>query len=135
MLRTLLVSLAILLAAEPALACSCARNPTAAGILQRAAAVFTGSVEQSTPLPGEHAATTFRVQESFKGPRAGGTVRVVHPSGSSASCGVKFSAGQSYTIAAQRDGADYATSLCSVWMLGNESGDALIREMRALGKR
>jgi hypothetical protein len=123
------------MASHRAEACSCARNPTAAGILGQAAAVFTGTVQQSTPLPGEHSATTFRVTESFKGPRAGNTVRVVHRSGSSASCGVKFSAGTRYTIAAQRDGDDYTTSLCSTWMFGNEAGDALIREMRALGKR
>jgi hypothetical protein len=116
-------------------ACSCARNPTAAGILGQAAAVFTGTVQQSTPLPGEHSATTFRVTESFKGPRAGEIARVVHRSGLSASCGVKFTAGKSYTIAAQQDGADYTTSLCLTWMFGNEGGDALIREMRTLGKK
>lgn len=129
-----LFALAVVLPAR-AEACSCARNPTGAGILGQAAAVFTGTVQESTALPGDRSATTFRVTESFKGPPAGNTVRVVHRSGSSASCGVKFSAGKSYTIAAQRDGADYTTSLCSTWMFGNEGGDALIREMRAIGKR
>ena len=135
MSQVLFAVLALLLATLPAFGCSCARNPTASGLLGQSAAVFTGTVEQSTPLPGDHSATTFRVTESFKGPRAGGTVRVVHRSGSSASCGVKFITGRSYTIAVQRDGDDFTTSLCSTFMFGNEGGDALIREMRAVGKR
>lgn len=62
--------------------------------------------------------TTFTVTESFKGARVGSTVRVLHPSGSSASCGVQFAAGASYTLATygERSGRELTATLCSTWM-------------------
>jgi hypothetical protein len=130
----LLVSTAVL--TDAARACSCARNPTAERILEGAAAVFTGAVQQSSPVAPGRSVTTFTVTESFKGATAGATVRVLHSSGSSASCGVKFSPGETYTLATHRTDSDpgLTTSLCSTWMFLPQVriSAELIQRMRAL---
>lgn len=122
--------------ADPVLACSCARNPTAERILDGAAAVFTGVAQGSAPVAPGRSVTTFTVTESFKGAAAGVTVRVLHPSGSSASCGVKFSPGETYTLATQRNNTDpgLTTSLCSTWMFMPQVSisSGLIQRRRAL---
>lgn len=122
--------------ADPALACSCARNPTAERILADATAVFTGTVRQSVPAAPGRSVTTFTVTESFKGARVGSTVRVAHPSGSSASCGVKFAPGETHTLAAYaaESGPELATALCSTWMFLPHVpiSAGLIQQMRAL---
>jgi hypothetical protein len=130
----LLAFAALLAAVIPALACSCARNPTAAGILASADAVFTAIVVHSEPAGKNISITTFRIVEAFKGPAAGSTVEVRHRSGPSASCGVKFAVGRSYTLAAHRVGARLATTLCSTWMFLPQVGlsQGLIKDMREL---
>ena len=124
---------------DTAMACSCARNPTAEGILEGAAAVFTGTVQQSVPVGRGGSVTTFTVTESFKGAPAGTTVRVAHPSGSSASCGVKFAPGETHTLSAHRIDRDpgLATTLCSTWMFMPQVGlgTDLIRRMREIQGR
>ena len=83
--------------------------------------------------------TTFRVTEGFKGADEGAIVRVRHPSGSSASCGIRFVPGTSYTLAANAAGSKPAlsTSLCSAWMFMPQVGlgDELIARMRSLRGR
>jgi hypothetical protein len=122
-----------------ALACSCAPNPTAAGIRQSASAVFTGVAVASRNLPGGRAETTFKITESFKGPAPGETVRVQHGSGPSASCGVTFAVGETHTLAAHAapSGQRLSTNLCSVWMFLPHVGlsERLISELRALRDR
>jgi hypothetical protein len=124
--------------ADAATACSCAHNPTAQSILGGAAAVFTGVAQTSASAAGGHSITTFTVVEPFKGAASGATMRVLHPSGSSASCGVKFTPGQTYTLAAHRVDSDpgLATSLCSTWMFSPNVGIGadLIRRMRDIRK-
>ena len=119
-------------------ACSCAPNPTAASIRQSASAVFTGVVLTSRrAAPGE-AVTTFRITESFKGPAAGAIVRVRHPDGSPAACGIRFVTGETHTLAAaatpQRT---LSANLCSAWMFLPQVGlrDRLIGDLRALRDR
>ena len=126
-------------AAGPAAACSCAGNPTAASLLASSAAVFTATVTETRKVDQNVSVTTFRITESFKGPAAGATVKVRHPSGSSAACGVKFTAGETYTLAAdraaaKRDGATLTTTQCSTWMFLPHVGlgEGLIKDMRAL---
>ncbi len=99
-------------------ACSCARNPTAEDISARAAVIFTGRVESSTPVDQRIADTVFVVTESFKGPAAGARIRVQNWSGPSASCGAKFEPGSTYTLSAYRsdDGQRLTVNLCSIWM-------------------
>jgi hypothetical protein len=125
--------------ADPALACSCARNPTAERILADATAVFTGTVRQSVPAAPGRSVTTFTVTESFKGTRVGATVRVVHPSGSPASCGVKFAPGETHTLAAHatQAGPELATTQCSTWMFMPQVpiSAGLIQQMRALAAK
>ncbi len=125
--------------ADAAMACSCARNPTAESILGGAAAVFTGVARQSVPATGVRSITTFTVVESFKGAPAGATVRVLHPSGSSASCGVKFTPGQTYTLAAYRGTSEQSltASLCSTWMFSPNVGIGadLVKRMREMRDR
>ena len=135
------VAVALVLgAAAPALACSCARNPTAAGILSSAAAVFTATVIDTKPIGDNASVTTFRITETFKGPGVGSSVEVRHRSGSSASCGVQFTPGRSYTLAVHHGGEDAATlttSLCSTWMFLPQVrlSQGLIDAMRALRGR
>ena len=122
--------------ADTARACSCARNPTAERILQGATTVFTGVARQSVRGAGGHSVTTFTVVESFKGAAAGATIRVLHPSGSSASCGVRFAPGETYTLAAHRAGSapGLTATLCSTWMFSPSVGlgTGLIRRMREI---
>jgi hypothetical protein len=136
---TLFAFAVLLAAAGPASACSCARDPTAASILASATAVFTATVAETKEVRKNVSVTTFRITESFKGPAAQATVVALHPSGSSASCGVKFVAGQTYTLAAHRteaneDGATLATSQCSTWMFLPHVGlsEGLIEDLRAI---
>ncbi len=83
--------------------------------------------------------TTFGIVETFKGPAAGATVQVEHRSGSSASCGVRFKPGRTYTISVYpgQGGQGYATSQCSTWMFSPNVGLAqkLIAGMRRLKGR
>lgn len=138
-----MIALAGLLgAAGSAAACSCARNPTAAGLLETSASVFTATVADDREVGRNVSVTTFRITEAFKGPPAGATIKVIHPSGSSASCGVQFTVGESYTISTHeaepaRHGADQATTLCSTWMFLPHVGvsEKLIQDMRALRPR
>ncbi len=129
-----------LAAASPATACSCARNPTAAGILSSATAVFTATVADTETAGKNVSITTFRITEAFKGPAAGSTVKVRHRSDSSASCGVKFMPGESYTLAAYRsenEGAMLSANLCSTWMFMPQVGlsKGLIESMRKFRKQ
>ncbi|MBS0533864.1 MAG: hypothetical protein JSR72_07385 [Proteobacteria bacterium] len=117
-------------------ACSCAPNPTAASIRQSASAVFTGVALRSRRVSPGEAVTTFRITESFKGPAAGATVRVQHPDGSSASCGIRFATGETHTLAASAATPQrpLSANLCSVWMFLPHVGlsEKLIGELRAL---
>ena len=136
---TILVAFcAATISAGPALACSCAPNPTAKRILDQSAAVFTGVAQENLRVPPDRSITTFRIVEPFKGTSAGDVVRVLHRSGSSASCGVKFTPGASYTLAAYRTETSpgLSTSLCSTWMFKPIVGLSrpLIEQMRALRK-
>jgi hypothetical protein len=123
-----------LMAIGDALACSCERNPTAAGILAQSTMVFTGIARSSVAIAAGAAATTFEVTEGFKGAEAKTFVVVRHPNGSSASCGVQFETGQSVTVAAHQGSAGLSTTLCSTWMFLPHVGlrDKLLAEMRAL---
>ena len=135
--RAALAIIATLMLAAPVLACSCARNPTAEGLLRDSDAVFTGAVQDVRSIAPGVSITTFVVTESFKGPAAGATVQVRHPSGSSASCGVHFETGTSYTLAVYRGSHGLAATLCSAWMFLPQVGlgPDLIARMRALRGR
>lgn len=125
---------AVLTASSAALACSCERNPTAAGILAQHQMVFTGIARSSVAVGPQVSATTFEVTEGFKGIAAKATVVVRHPDGPSASCGVQFATGQSFTVAAQQAASGLSTTLCSTWMFLPHVGlrDGLLAEMRTL---
>ena len=99
-----------------ALACSCARNPTAEGLLASHAAIFTGTVRAVQTIAPGQSVTTFVVSEPFKGSQRGEIVNIYHRSGSSAACGVTFDYGKTYTLAASRQGPQLWTSQCSTWM-------------------
>lgn len=125
--------------AGSAQACSCARNPTAAGIRQSASAVFTGTALNSRRVAPGEAVTTFKVTESFKGPAAGAIVRVRHPDGPSAACGIRFATGATHTLAAAATKPRHPLSanLCSVWMFLPQVGlgERLIVDLRDLRGR
>ena len=129
-------TIAAILPLDIALACSCARNPTAAGILNHSAAVFSGVALKSVSAKPGYSITTFKVTESFKGATAGASVPVYHRNVSTGSCGVKFSAGQSYTLAARQSDSlpGLSASFCSTWIFSpkRKFTAQLIAEMRAL---
>jgi len=133
-LKAIAVLAMLLLTAGEALACSCERNPTAAGLLAQSTMVFTGIARRSVTIAPGASATTFEVTEAFKGVAAGASVVVRHPNGSSASCGVQFEAGHSVTLAAHQGTAGLSTTLCSTWMFLPHVGlrDRLLAEMRTL---
>ena len=130
---------ALILTASPALACSCRGKVTADSLLKYSAAVFTGVVYKVRPASSGQSLTTFGIVEAFKGPPAGATIRVLHRSGSTASCGVSFQPGRTYTLSVNmRPGmAEYTTSHCSTWMFNPNVGlrDRLIEGMRAIKRR
>jgi hypothetical protein len=105
-----------LMAIGDGLACSCERNPTAAGILAQSTMVFTGIARSSVVVAPGASATTFEVTEGFKGAEAKAFVVVRHPTGPSASCGVQFETGQSVTLAAHQSAGGLSTTSCSTWM-------------------
>lgn len=125
--------------AGSAQACSCAPNPTAASIRQSSSAIFIGIATGSRRVAPGEAITTFKVIESFKGPAAGATIKVRHPDGSSATCGIQFANGQTHTLAAAatKPRRPLSANLCSVWMFLPQVGlsDRLIGELRALRGR
>ena len=127
-----LIAVAALTISPSALACSCERSPTAAGILARASVVFTGIARRSVTAGQDNAVTTFEITEHFKGPQAK-TIAVRHPSGSSASCGVQFKDVEINTLAAHDGAGGLTTTLCSTWMFMPQVGmrDKLIGDMRA----
>jgi len=139
-MRSVLVCILALLASsifsDAPKACSCPRHPTAERMLNGSAAVFTGVAQSSVKAARTRSITTFRVIESFKGLAVSSTVRVLHPSGSSASCGVKFSVGKTYTLAVHHADTKphLSTSLCSTWMFTPRVGlgPGLIRRMREI---
>lgn len=133
------VLLAFMIASGQAMACSCQRDPTAEGILGSASTVLTGVVEDDKAVAPGQSLTTFRVTESFKGTTRGATVRIKHPSGPSPSCGVTFSPGKVYTLAASQTDAvgELSTSLCLTWMFLPHVGlsKGLIERMREMRER
>jgi hypothetical protein len=120
-----------LLAAANALACSCA-PPTAEGLMQSAPAIFTGAVTESVRATQGESITTFTVSEGFKGVRAGQSVRIRHRSGSSASCGVTFAVGRTYTLSTYREevGTTLFANLCSTAFFITRDGEQIIRRLR-----
>lgn len=133
------LAIAISIISSQAMACSCQRDPTAEGLLDTAAVVFTGTVEESLPIAPGGSLTTFRVTETFKGPPSGTVLQVKHPDGPSPSCGVSFSPGETYTLAAYRtdNGDALATNFCATWMFLPHVGLSrkLIERMREIGPR
>lgn len=125
-----LTALLVTASADHAAACSCAFLP-AERIMERAA-VFTGVAQASIPAKPGYSITTFRVTEGFKGARAGTTIRILHRSGLSASCGVRFERGASHTLFASAADGTLSASLCTTWGFRGESGPALIAKLRAL---
>jgi hypothetical protein len=118
------------------MACSCASKATAESVLDGAAAVFTGVVEDSVPASPGRSITTFKIVESFKGATVGASLRVLHLSGSPASCGVRFKPGQTYTLTTHRTDSDpgLTTSHCSTWMFEPQVGRSasIIQRLREL---
>ena len=117
-------------------ACSCAPGVSAESVMADAEMVFTGVAEQSKTSGPNGGVTTFRGIESFKGTSAGDRLQVSHRTGPSASCGLEFADGQTFTLATHRDPSTAAlvTSVCSTWMFLPQVGmaDRLIQEMRTL---
>jgi hypothetical protein len=111
-----IAALVLAWSAGSAVACSCARNPTAEGLVASHAAIFTGTVRAVQTIAPGQLVTTFVVNEPFKGAERGATVNIYHRSGSSAACGVTFDYGNAYTLAASLQGPQLWTSRCSTWM-------------------
>lgn len=134
--------LLIALLASPssaAMACSCGRKATAQSILDSSSVVFTGVAQASAPTARGYSITSFKVTESFKGARSGAVLHISHRSNAPSACGVDFSPGGTYTLAANRIDAapGLVTSACLTWMFSPGVGlrAKLINDMRALRDR
>ena len=90
-------------------------------------------MQVETVAPGQ-SITTFVVTETFKGAVRGAGIAVHHVSGSSASCGVSFEQGRTYTLAASQERGALWTSQCSTWMFlpHVRLSSGLIARLRAL---
>jgi hypothetical protein len=126
------IALAGWLSGGSALACSC-HFPTADELLRSSAAIFTGTAKESVPATQGESVTLFQVVNGYKGVASGQPVRIRHKSGSSASCGVKFEAGQSYTVSTYREeiGTTLFANLCSVAVFNSPAGQELLRRLGA----
>lgn len=107
---TAALSAALLLAAGPALACSCAPETTAAEQLAEADQAFVGRVLHSRVGRDGMGRTVFRVEESLKGGERG-NVRIVHPT-DGPTCGLRFEKGDRLLVLAVQDGRTLGTNLC-----------------------
>lgn len=102
-------SLAILLAADPARACSCMQIDVPAAFAQ-ADAVFEGRVLEIERSGGVLRATLSVVQH-WKGIESERVL--VQTAGDSAACGVAFQVATSWLVYAEREGEALRASLCS----------------------
>ena len=121
----------VLLPTSGALACSCKFNSTD-GLLTSSAAIFTAVAQGSQAATQGEAVTTFRVTAAYKGVKNGETVRIRHNSGSSASCGVRFNSGETYTISTYREeiGTTLFANLCSVAAMSSPVGQQLLQILK-----
>lgn len=104
--------------ARTADACSCRPPPGPAEALASADAVFEGRAASSTTRPSQglsvgSVTVPFTVLRAWKGAPGSGSLTVT-TSGSSASCGYSFAAGETYIVYAYRDSSGaLTTSICS----------------------
>ncbi len=120
-----------------AAACSCPRQPTAQSIYEHSDAVFTGIARSTVAAERGSSITSFEVVEPFKGTSVKATVTVHHRSGLSASCGVKFTPGATYTLSVRRapNATGLTTSFCQNWMFRRgEMSEKLITGLRAMSQ-
>jgi len=103
------VALTILLAADPARACSCVAIDAEAAF-DRSDAVFEGRVLEVERAAGARRVTLAVVQQ-WKGITSERVV--VETAADSAACGVAFEADTSWLVYAERDGDRLRTGLCS----------------------
>jgi hypothetical protein len=103
---------AVVSAAQPCAACSCApRSPERA--FRDADAAFVGSVVDQQAIDPTTTVQTFEVRSLFKGP-LGPTVNVIAPigSGGGSTCGVLYGPGE-VAVILYRDGDGWTTDACS----------------------
>lgn len=113
-----------LVAAQPALACSCAPAPGPQEALNQAAAVFTGTVVSIQPSENPLGyLVTFRVERTWKGTQCR-EVTVFTGQGDF-DCGYPFQSGQSYLVYADRSKGQLATNICSRTKPTAEAGEDL----------
>lgn len=122
-----------LVGGESAQACSCAAPPPVKQALKEAAAVFAGRVKDIQKAPtGNHFGSlevTLEVLESWKGPKAGKTVKVF-TSRSGASCGYAFFKNEGYLVYAYPfQNQRLTTTLCT----RTKSLDQAYEDLEALG--
>ena len=125
---------ALLFSTGGALACSC-KQQSSDGLLTSSAAIFTAVAQASQPATQGEAVTTFRVTAGYKGVTTGQTIMVRHNNGSSASCGVRFTPGETYTMTTYREeiGTTLFANLCSVAAMKSSSGQELLRALMSAG--
>lgn len=113
LLVCLVASVAVVAAAEPALACSCAvPNPRA--LLAHADGAFVGRLVSSRNAGPGRKLLTFRVERRVKG--AIGTRIVVETASNSAACGVSTPVGRRIGLFVDRSGGRWRSNLC--WQVG-----------------
>jgi hypothetical protein len=109
-MKQLIFSLAILLSANVATACSCAQPPPTAHAYAGATAVFVGNVVEVNELRFGKV-ITLRVIEAFKGATA--KTLTLNTGSGGGDCGFPFMVTQSYLVYAHGTADNLGTNICS----------------------
>jgi hypothetical protein len=110
--RISLVLLAALLAADAALACTCARTPPPQEAKNFMDAVFLGTVlDVARDVDGRQAVVRLKVEKVWKGAKCAEATVVTGVGGGD--CGYAFEAGKRYLVYASSDEGKLRTSLCT----------------------
>ena len=127
-----LVSVALLVGAGRAGACTCIGDPGPRRELRRSAVVFSGSAVSTAPIGPSIELTTFWVVESWKGlGRDTSTLKVRSRSGEG--CGFRFRQGESYLVYAYEYKPGTGTLDASVCSRTRPLADAAA-DLKKLGK-
>lgn len=110
-LVALVLGLSTWVAPRAARACSCVPPPPPAVAMERASAVFVGTVRSTTKKGELRRAFTLDVERAFKGVD-GSEVTIVTP-GTSAACGRSFEVGKRYLVYADDVEGHLSDNLCS----------------------
>ncbi len=123
LMLALLCSTPLLIKAESALACSCARPRSVDESLAQATAVFAGRVTDIESVDSRRVEVDFDVDTVWKGSNT--STISVYTAPNPAVCGYSFEVGRSYLVYARENQGLLQVNQCSRTNLLSQSGDDL----------